>query len=246
VLAQAVNDYIAAEWVAMDSRLRASIVVPSQYPSAAAAEIDRCAENPAFVQALLLVSGEVPLGSRHNWPIFEAAARHGLPIVVHAGSNFRHALTPVGGTQYYFHDYLSQAPAFQAQLVSLVMEGVFATYPSLKVVFAESGITWLPAILTRLDKFWKGLRAETPWVQSRPSDIVKKHIRFTLQPLDAPRDMAVAMKLWDHIGSDEMILFSSDYPHWQFDGDDLVPASVSDELLHKIAVENPKSTYLRI
>jgi predicted TIM-barrel fold metal-dependent hydrolase len=246
VVAKAANDYIAAEWLSNDPRLRASIVVPSQYPLSAVAEIDRCAQDKRFVQVLLLVSGEMPLGNRYNWPIFEAAARHGLPVVVHAGSNFRHPLTPVGGTQYYFHDYVSQASAFQAQLVSLVMEGVFSQYPTMKIVFAESGVTWLPGILTRLDKFWKGLRAETPWVHERPSEIVKRHIRFTLQPFDAPGSAAHVSRVLEHLGDDNLILFSSDYPHWQFDGDDVIPPGISDEFLHKMAVVNPKSIYGRI
>ena len=31
------------------------------------------------------------------------------------------------------------------------------------------------------------------------------------------------MRTLEHIGSDDMLLFSTDYPHWQFDGDDVLP-----------------------
>src|SRR5215510_5187179 len=42
-LASAVNDWQIAEWLDKDSRLRASIVVPSQLPAQAAQEIERVA-----------------------------------------------------------------------------------------------------------------------------------------------------------------------------------------------------------
>jgi uncharacterized protein len=43
-----------------------------------------------------------------------------------------------------------------------------------------------------------------------------------------------------------MLLFSSDYPHWHFDGDDALPAGLPAELLGKICVENPLETYPRL
>ena len=99
-MARAVNDWIAREWLDRDPRLRASIVVPQQNAELAVAEIERCAADRRFVQVLLLVSGELPLGRRQNWPIYAAAERHGLPIGIHAGSTYRHPNTPVGWSSY--------------------------------------------------------------------------------------------------------------------------------------------------
>ena len=84
--ARAINDWMAAEWLDKEPRLRASIVVPMQNPELAAEEIDRVAADRRFVQVLLLVMHDMPLGKRHYWPIYEAAQRHGLPIGIHAGS----------------------------------------------------------------------------------------------------------------------------------------------------------------
>jgi predicted TIM-barrel fold metal-dependent hydrolase len=50
----------------------------------------------------------------------------------------------------------------------------------------------------------------------------------------------------NQIGSDAMLLFATDYPHWQFDGDAAVPDCVSPALRHKMMVENPLRTYARL
>jgi hypothetical protein len=46
--------------------------------------------------------------------------------------------------------------------------------------------------------------------------------------------------------SDELLLFSTDYPHWQFDGDAALPAGMSGELVRKIMIDNPYATYGRL
>ncbi len=244
--ARAINDWIAREWLDRDPRLRASIVVPTQNPERAAAEIDRCAADPRFVQVLLLVGTEIPLGRRQNWPVYAAAERHGLPVGIHAGSTYRHPATPVGWTSYYTEDYVNQAPAFQSQLTSLLAEGVFAKFPDLTVVLMESGVSWLPAYLWRLTKFWKGLRSEIPWVSDPPATIVRERVRLTMQPFDAPPDAGGVSRLMEHIGSDDMLLFATDYPHWQFDGNAAMPDGLSPGLKQKIMTDNPLRTYARL
>jgi hypothetical protein len=241
--ARAVNDWIAKEWLDRDARLRASIVVPLQNVEFAVDEIERCAADPRFVQVLVLAMGETPLGRRHFWPIYAAAERHGLPIGIHAGSAYRHPVTSLGWPSYYVEDYCAQSQGFQSQVASLICEGVFAKHPGLKVVLIESGVTWVPPFLWRLAKLWRGLRTEIPWIDRSPQDIFRDHFRLTVQPFDAPDAPDTVRRLLDHLGSDELLLFSSDYPHWQFDGDNAMPPGIPADLARKIMVDNPKATY---
>ncbi|HVV92260.1 MAG TPA: amidohydrolase family protein [Hyphomicrobiales bacterium] len=243
--ARAVNDWLRSEWLDRDARLRGSIVVPLQKVEYAVDEIERCARDPRFVQILVLAMGENPIGRRQYWPVFAAAERHGLALGIHAGSSYHHPVTSLGWPSFYLEDYTSQAQGFQSQLASLVCEGVFAKFPGLKVVLAESGVTWLPGFLWRLSKFWRGLRREVPWVDRSPSEIVRDHVRLTIQPFDVP-SAAIAERAIEHLRSDEMLLFASDYPHWQFDGDEPMPAAIPRRLAEKIGRDNPLATYSRL
>ena len=244
-LCAAVNDWLAAEWLDKEPRLRASIVVPAQNPHYAAEEIERKAADKRFVQVQLLCMNEMLLGRRYYWPIYETAVRHGLPVCIHAGSAMRHAPTPNGWPTHHAHDYVGQTAGFEGQLLSLMGEGVFVKFPDLRVVLAESGVSWLPAFLWRAIKSWRGLRGEAPWFVDSPGDLVRRHVRFTIQPFDAPDAHAVAKTL-DHIGDDGILLFASDFPHWHFDGDDPWPPGLSEDLMRKIAVDNAMATYPRL
>ena len=244
--ARAVNDWLAKEWLDKEPKLRGSIVVPLQNPELAVQEIERCAQDKRFVQVLLPLMGEAPLGRRYYWPIYAAAERNGLAIGIHAGSSYRHPVTPVGWPSYYSEDYVAQAQGFQTQLTSLISEGVFNKYPNLRVVLLESGVSWLPAHLWRLSKYWRGLRMEIPWVDRSPTEIVRSNVRLTVQPFDAPSDPGQLERLFEHLGSDELLLFSTDYPHWHFDGTEALPQNISSDLVRKIMVDNPLNTYPRL
>ena len=244
--ASAANDWLAAEWLGKDARLRGSALLPIQSPSRAAEEIERLAGDRRFVQVLMLAMGEHPLGKSLYWPIYAAAERHGFAVGIHAGSSYHHALTGSGWPTYYIEDYASQSAGFHTQLGSLISEGVFVKYPKLKVVLIESGVTWLPPYMWRLSKFWRGVRNEVPWIDREPHEYLRDNVRLTIQPFDGPSTGAQIGRVLDQLQSDDMLLFASDFPHWQFDGDDALPAGISASLRKKILIDNPLATYSRL
>ena len=245
-LCSAVNDWIAAEWLSRDPRLRASIVVPAQSPHLAVEEIERWAHDKRFVQILLPVAMEMMAGRRYYWPIYEAAQRHNLPIGLHAGSMYRYAPTSNGWPSHHLQDYVSNSQAFESQLLSLVYEGVLGKFPGVTFVLLESGVTWLPGLIWRAVKTWRGVRPEVPWVKESPADQIRRQVRLTAQPIDAPPESADLERVIDQIGSDDMLLFATDYPHWQFDGDSPLPDGIPDRLMEKLTVTNALATYPRL
>jgi predicted TIM-barrel fold metal-dependent hydrolase len=84
-----------------------------------------------------------------------------------------------------------------------------------------------------------------PYVKRSPAEIVREHVRLTAQPFDAPDAQAVA-RIAEMIDSDEMLLFATDYPHWQFEGDRAVPDGLPTQFLAKMLIDNPLATYPRL
>ena len=79
-LSSAINDWQLECWVKKEPRLRAAIVVPQENAEYAVAEIERRADDPAFVQIMISPRSSDPLGHRRYWPIYAAAERCGKPL----------------------------------------------------------------------------------------------------------------------------------------------------------------------
>ncbi|HEY7042535.1 MAG TPA: amidohydrolase family protein [Nocardioidaceae bacterium] len=246
LIASAYNDWLAATWLAADDRYRGTIVVGAQDPELAAREIRRAGEDQRFV-AVLLPLTNILMGQRHYYPIYEAAAELRLPITVHpnSGEGIFHTSPPLaGGTPTYYvewHTGLSQV--FQANLISLVCHGVFERFPDLKVVLTEGGLGWIPDVLWRLDKNVKGLRDEVPWVRRLPSEYVFDHVRFTTQPLPEPKRLAHLHMLCEIACAERTLMFSSDYPHWDFDDPRYALTTLPAQIRQRVMVDNALETY---
>jgi predicted TIM-barrel fold metal-dependent hydrolase len=243
-VASAVNDWLIAEWLDKEPRLRASIVVPSQYPDLAVKEIDRVASHPGFVQVFLPGRSERPYGNRRYFPLFEAIARHDLVAGIQFGGAPGVPPTASGWPTYYAEEAAGMAHIFQTQLTSMISEGTFAEVPALRVTMVEGGWTWIPSLMWRLDKNWKALRREIPWTVDAPSEYIRRHVRFTTQPMDAPANKKYLRQLVDQLGSDDLLLFSTDYPHWHADEvETTFNVELSPERTRKIMSENARAWY---
>lgn len=242
-LASAVNDWLIAEWLDKEPRLRASMVVPSQLPELAAQEIARVGSHPGFVQVYLPVRAQHPYGSRLFRPMWEALVGEGLVAGIHFGGSPGNPPTASGWPSYYFEEYANMAQVFASQVTSLITEGVFDRWPTARVTLIEGGFTWVPAHMWRFDKEWRNLHRIVPWVKHAPSAYIREHVRFTIQPLDAPVNRQQLLDVIEQLGSEDLLLYASDYPHLH-DADPLgFLSDLPSGLARKIASENARDWY---
>jgi predicted TIM-barrel fold metal-dependent hydrolase len=241
-LATAVNQWLQHEWLDRDERLRASAVITPHLTEFALEEVERVAADPRFVQLLVPARAWDPYGNQRYWPIWEAAADRGLTVGITFGGATGTPPTPSGWPGSYFEEYALATQVFQAQLTSLIVSGVFARFPDLRIVMLESGWTWLPASLWRMDAEWRAVRRETPWVSEPPSAYVRRHVRFTTHPADVPPDPRQLEQVLEQLGSDELLLYGSDYPR-RYPETDALLEGLPPDLARRVAHENAAAWY---
>ena len=215
-LCRATNDWQLEAWVRPEPRLSAGITITQEDPAAAVAEIERCAPNRAFRVINMPPRMMEPPGRRRYWPIYEAAVAAGLPIGLHISGVPGHPSTGAGWPSFYMQEHHANAQSMQAVVTSLIMEGVMERFPALRFVLIECGFAWAPSLGWRLDKLWHRMRGEVPQVTRPPSETIRERFWYTTQPIEETEEPGHLREIIDWIGWDRL-LFSTDYPHWDFD-----------------------------
>jgi predicted TIM-barrel fold metal-dependent hydrolase len=122
----------------------------------------------------------------------------------------------MGTFESYIERYAAVPQMGMVSVGSLILSGTLERFPKLKFVFAEYGFLWVSSLLYRMDRTWRGLRHEVPWVRKSPTEYLHERFMFTTQPCDEPdnpRDLETLISLLGH----DILCFSSDYPHWDND-----------------------------
>ncbi|MEB4209713.1 amidohydrolase family protein [Mycobacterium sp. 94-17] len=239
---RAVNEQMRDHWLAVDKRWHGAVSVPVEQPEHAAAEIARCAGEKAdgvqWAHIGLPSRTDRPIGNPRYWPIFEAAEHFDIPVAFHVGATRSSQVTACGWPSYYFEDHVGFAQQNFSLVPSMIFEGVFERFPKLKVVLIELGWSWVPAFAWRLDASYRVMHKEVPHLTKLPSEYLQEHFWYSTQPMEEPEDprwFDDVLAYCDRFGIGDRLMFSSDYPHWDFDSpQEAVPASVPHETKAKI------------
>ena len=129
-----------------------------------------------------------------------------------------------------------------AHVVSMISEGVFENYPTLKVVLYEGGIGWLPHLTWRFDKNWRAEHAAVPWLRRPPSEYIVEHFRSTTYPLEK-LDPADLRDLLAMVRAEQTLLFSSNYPSWEYGDPFEMIADLPDQIRRQVLVDNALALY---
>jgi predicted TIM-barrel fold metal-dependent hydrolase len=240
----ALNDWMVDQWLDREERCRGGISVPYEDARRSAREIERRASDPRWAKVMLPGRTREGLGDPKYRPIFEAAVQHGLPIGIHVGG-FSGAGPGPGWPSLFLEYQVAYHLDIQAQIASLVCSGIFEELPDLRIMLEETGIGWLAPFIWRFDRVWDDMKEERPALQMRPSETIRKHFWITTQPIDAPAEVRDFQSMIRHMQMDDHIVFSTDYPHWNFDDPRRVitPARFGAELQRRVLFDNAASLF---
>lgn len=238
---RAFNRHFMDEWVGLDSRFRLCVSVSPYDIPAAVADVQEYAGVPG-VCGVFIANGGVALGRSQYLPLYEVAEEHGLPLVMHvtgAEGNFTDAPQLGGGRpRTYPERHALLLNPGQAMLASMIFAGVFDRFPDLKLVLTEFGVTWVPPFCDRMDRAWNLGDKTLAGIDQAPSEYVRKNVRFTTQPLDEPDDIRDLWSTLAMMPTKEILMFSSDYPHWDQDDPSLILRSrLPKEFRHSAAYQ---------
>lgn len=246
-LCRAFNDYTVAEWLDDDDRFYYAMAVNPADPASAADEIERLGSHSAVVAVLLPTSAERPYGDRRYDPIHAACADNGLVVALHlgggGGGTNPYPPTGAGFPTYYVENRLTREAKYRAHLVSLVFQGTFERHPALTVAFLESGWAWVPAFRWRMDAEWRALHAETPWVERRPSDYLREHVRFNTQPVEEPETREQLDAAIEWMDGERTLMFATDFPHQDWDDPARTLTHLDTDVRRRVFATNAAETF---
>jgi uncharacterized protein len=143
----------------------------------------------------------------------------------------------------YNHDFMVTYSLLAAnQVMSLIFDGVFDRFPTLRIVLVEHAFSWILPLMWRMDAIYE---ARKSWldIKRKPSEYVKDHIKFTTQPLDYPEDKTQLTRALEWMEADKILLYSSDYPHWTYDDPRWLVKHLPEHAREAIMFRNGIETY---
>ncbi len=209
-LARRTNDLVAATVAKYPTRFQGFSTLPTAAPEEAAVELERGVTRLGLMGSMLCGrTREKNLDHLDFFPVFEAAARLGVPLFIHPQMPQR-AVRDV----YYsgFNENIDTAFAafglgwhYEAgiQFVRLILAGVFDKYPDLQIILGH----WGEVVLFYLERL--GSLARVTHLHRPMADYFKQNLYVTPSGMWSQSYLQRTLEV---VGP-ERIMFSTDYPY---------------------------------
>jgi predicted TIM-barrel fold metal-dependent hydrolase len=247
-LASAYNRWLAEAWLADGDRLFGAVIAAPQDPEAASREIERYAAHERVRAVFLPVAGLDPmLGDARYDPIYAAAEAAGHPVVLHSGIELMLPDSPHVITQFSTQlEQLALSHPLMAMgtLVHMVGRGVLARFPELRLVFLESGVSWLGHMMLRMDKEYSENRRDVPFYTDRVSGVIKRQVWVGTQPIERGGSADGLETLIGLSCGVERVLYGSHWPYADFDPPERVAGALASEgARRRVLEENARELF---
>jgi len=221
LLTQAFNRFMVEHILKSDNRIKTLICLPFNDPEASMRTIEEFAGEPGVIGFMITSVRNKPVQDNQYMKIYAALEERGLPLAFHAGYYWHEPVMEQ------FHRFLGvHSVGFVlwnlVHLVNWIIHGLPERFPNLKVMWVESGLSWLPFIMQRLDNEYMLRSSEAPALKRLPSEYIREMF-FSGQPLERTNMKALEMN-FEMVSAETQLLYASDWPHQDFD----LPSSIFD------------------
>ena len=204
-----------------DGRITAMLGLPFVSPEASLRHVEEFGDRPGVVGFMVATVRGQAVYDDPYMKLYRALEERGLALSFHASVNWSEAVFKS------FNRFMSvHALGFtmynMIHLTNWVVNGMGERFPRLKVIWIESGLAWLPFLMQRLDHEYLLRSSEAPVLKKPPSEYMRD-MYYSSQPMETVNHKALQLT-FEMINAETQLLYSSDYPHWDFD----LPSTIYD------------------
>ncbi len=204
-----------------NGRFFSMLCLPFSDPDESLRQVEKFGDCKGVTGFMVTTVRTLPVHANQYMKVYRAIEERGLALSFHSGPNWGEpvfrgcnrfiAVHALGFTWYNI-----------LHLTNWVVNGLGERFPKLPVIWIESGLAWLPFLMQRLDHEYMIRSSECPLLKKKPSDYMRD-MYYSSQPMEI-QDMEAMECTFRMINAETQLLYSSDYPHWDFD----LPSTIYD------------------
>lgn len=221
LLGRAYNRWLAERVLPGDSRIKSFLYLPFNDPEAALRTVEDFSEVKGAVGFTVTSTRYKPVHHNYYMKVYAALQERGMPLCFHAGYYWQDTSMAQINRFIGMHA-LSFVLCNLVHMTNWVLNGMPERFPGLKTLWIESGLAWIPFLMQRLDHEYLMRTSEAPLLKKLPSEYMRE-MYYTTQPMEDNHSKALELT-FEMIHAETQLLYSSDWPHWDFDP----PSSVFD------------------
>jgi uncharacterized protein len=214
-LAQGYNRWLCEQILDVDPRLVSMLYLPFNDPEAAYRTVKEFGHRKGVTGFMVTSPRYKPVHDNAYMKTYALLEEMGKPISFHAAYNWNDQSMALMNRFISVH-----AVGFMMynmiHLTNWVMNGIPERFPKLKVMWIESGLTWAYSLMQRLDHSYMMRPSDAPALKRKPSEYMRE-MYYSTQPMEMPDDKSILEATFKMIKADTQLVWSSDYPHWDFD-----------------------------
>jgi predicted TIM-barrel fold metal-dependent hydrolase len=197
-----------------DNRFFSMLCLPISDADASLRTVEEFGHRKGVTGFMITTVRTLPVHDNSLMKTYRAIEERGLSLAFHSGVNWNEQVfrgcnrfISVHALGFSFYNIL--------HCTNWVINGMGERFPKLPVMWVEAGLAWIPFLMQRLDHEYMLRTSECPLLKKKPSDYMRD-MYYSSQPMEI-QDMGALETTFRMINAETQLMYSSDYPHWDFD-----------------------------